>query len=149
MVSHYNVFQCFCFGTFSLVLSYIVTTDSDIFAISVSTFLNSLINTEVVVLLLELSVKHKFISLVLYDTTPTFFFSDFKFRNIMIFKNWYLSLRSRSKKNDKINFSKKTHFLKNVSRFKTISKKIFRFTQCMVQVSMRLCKKIYSKNIQY
>ena len=69
MVSHYNVFQCFGFDIFSLVLSYIATIDSDIFAISVSTFLNfffkflvffcGLINTKVVVLLLESSVKHK------------------------------------------------------------------------------------------
>ena len=40
-----------------------------------------------------------------------------------------------------MNFSKESHFLKNASRFKTRFKKIMRFTQCIVQVGMRLCKK--------
>ena len=38
-------------------------------------------------------------------------------------------------------FSKKSHFLKNASRFKTRYKKMMRFTQCIVQVGMSLCKK--------
>ena len=40
---------------------------------------------------------------------------------------------SCSKKNDKMNFSKKSHFMKSVSRFKARYKKIIRFTQCIVQ----------------
>ena len=51
------------------------------------------------------------------------------------------SPKSCSKKNDKMNFSKKSHFLKNVSRFKARYKKTIRFTQCIIQVGMRFCKK--------
>ena len=50
-------------------------------------------------------------------------------------------VRSCSKKNDKMNFSKKSHFLKNVSRFKARYKKTMKFTQCIVWVGMRLYKK--------
>ena len=42
-----------------------------------------------------------------------------------------------------MNFSKKSHILKNVSRFKEKYKKI------MIQVGMRLCKKNFWKNMQY
>ena len=47
-------------------------------------------------------------------------------------------------------FSQKSHFLKNVSRFKRRYKKITRFMQCIVQVGIRLCKKFFWKmsNIQ-
>ena len=36
-----------------------------------------------------------------------------------------------------MNFSKKSHILENVSKFKTRYKKIIRFTQCIVQVAMK------------
>ena len=48
-----------------------------------------------------------------------------------------------------MNFSKKSHFLKNVFKFKARYKKTMRFTQCIVQVGMRLCKKTILKNMQY
>ena len=54
-----------------------------------------------------------------------------------------------------MNFSKKSHFLKNVSRFKVKNKKIMKSTQCIEQVGVRLRKKILWKirkiegNIEY
>ena len=36
-----------------------------------------------------------------------------------------------------MNYSKKSPFLKNVSRFKARYRKIIRFTQCIVEVGMR------------
>ena len=47
-----------------------------------------------------------------------------------------------------MNFSKKSHFLKNVSRFKAKYKKIMRYKQCIVQVRTKLCKKKNLKNVQ-
>ena len=44
-------------------------------------------------------------------------------------------------KQNKMIFSKKTHFLKNVSRLKARYKKTMRCTHCIVQVGIRLCKK--------
>ena len=61
----------------------------------------------------------------------------------------YFQVGSCSKKNDKINFSKKSHFLKNVSKFKARYKKTMRFTPCIVQVGVRLCKKKKIKDLQY
>ena len=49
------------------------------------------------------------------------------------------------KKKDEMNFSKKLHFLKNVSRFV----KVIRFMQCTVQIPASRCKKISQKNMQY
>ena len=54
------------------------------------------------------------------------------------FVNVLVYIKSCLKKNDKINFSKKSHFLKNVSKFKGRYEKTMRFTQCIVQVGMRL-----------
>ena len=48
-----------------------------------------------------------------------------------------------------MNFSKMSQFLKSMSGFKTKYKKIMRFTQCIVQVGVRLCKKKVLKNVQY
>ena len=45
------------------------------------------------------------------------------------------------KKNCKMNFSKNSHFLKSVSRFKARYKRTMRFTQIIVQVGMTLSKK--------
>ena len=39
-------------------------------------------------------------------------------------------------------------FFENVSRFKARHRKSMRFTKCIVQVGMRLCKK-KKKNVQY
>ena len=61
----------------------------------------------------------------------------------------YFQVGSCSKKNDKMNFSKKSHFLKNVSKFKARYKKTMRFTSCIVQVGVRLCKKKKIKDLQY
>ena len=58
-------------------------------------------------------------------------------------------LSCSKKKNDKMDSSKKSHVLKNVSRFKTRYKKIMRFKQCIAQVGMSLCKKRFLKNKQY
>ena len=55
----------------------------------------------------------------------------------------------------KMNFSKKSPFLKNSSTFKARYKKTMRSTQCIVQVGMSLYKKIFLKicnieaNIEY
>ena len=68
---------------------------------------------------------------------------------------FYFQVESCSKKNDKMNFSKKSHFLKNVSKFKARYKKTMRFMQCIAQVGVRLCKKKILKicnieaNIEY
>ena len=51
-------------------------------------------------------------------------------------------VQKKKKKNGKMNFSKKSHFLKNVSRFKVKNKKIMKSTQCIEQVGVRLRKKI-------
>ena len=48
-----------------------------------------------------------------------------------------------------MNFSKKSQYLKNMSGFKAKYKKIMRFTQCIVQVGVRLCKKKVVENVQY
>ena len=48
-----------------------------------------------------------------------------------------------------MNFPKKSHFLNNASRFKVRYKKTMRFTQCIVKVGMRFCKRKFSKNVQY
>ena len=55
--------------------------------------------------------------------------------------------RSCSKKNDKTNFSKKSHFLKNVSRSNTtyIRKSWDLHCVFIVQVGMRFCKKNFLK----
>ena len=55
--------------------------------------------------------------------------------------NIWVMERSCLKQNDKMNFSKKSHFLKNVSKFKARYKKTVRCTHCIVQVGIRLCKK--------
>ena len=54
-----------------------------------------------------------------------------------------------SKKNHKMKVPKKSNFLKYVSRLKTTYKKTIRFTQCIVQVDMRLCKKKGLEKVQY
>ena len=51
-------------------------------------------------------------------------------------------LVQKKKKNGKKKFSKKSHFLKNESRFKVKNKKIMKSTQCIEQVGVRLRKKI-------
>ena len=62
-----------------------------------------------------------------------------------ISKNHMISL----KKNGKMNFSKKSHFLKNLFRFKARYKKILRSTQCILQVGMTIIKKNFFKSVQY
>ena len=48
-----------------------------------------------------------------------------------------------------MNFSKKSHFLKNVSTFKARYQKIMRFIYFNLQIGMMLCKKYVLKDLQY